>query len=75
MKQAIRLIDTNTAIVFYGGYLGRKYFDEIVDKIKSVPTEEKCDWLIKFLEERNFHIVDICSNAARFPDSSNTIII
>lgn len=74
MKQTIRLIDVNKAITFHG-YLGRKYFDEITDKIESVSIENKCDWLIKFLKEKNYDIIDICSNATLFPDSPDTIII
>lgn len=74
MKQTIRLVDVNKSVTFHG-HLKREHFDEIANKIKSIPTEDKFNWLIKFLEETNYHIVDVCFNAMLFSDSPDTIVL
>ncbi len=55
MIDAIEILELKTAIVFYG-YLEKTHYEELDERIKDIKKEDKLQFLINFLKNKNYKI-------------------
>lgn len=55
MIDVIEILELKIGIVFYG-YLEKSHFEELNKKIKNVKKEDKLQFVINFLKNKNYRI-------------------
>lgn len=60
MIDSIEILELKIGIIFYG-YLEKVYFEELDERIKNVKERDKLQFVINFLENRNYKIKTISS--------------
>lgn len=74
MIDSIEILELKIGIVFYG-YLEKAYFEELDERIKNVKKKDKLQFVINFLENKNYKIKTISSTKFdMFPASTGHLI-
>ena len=60
MIDAIEILELKIGIVFYG-YLEKTHFDELSKRIENIKKEDKLQFVIKFLNNKNYKIKKVSS--------------
>lgn len=55
MIDAIEIVELKIGIVFYG-YLEKTYFEELDKRIKNIKKEDKLQFVINYLKNKNYKI-------------------
>lgn len=73
MTDAIEILELKIGIVFYG-YLDNAHFEKLNKKITCAKKEEKLQFVINYLKNKNYKIKKISSTKIGFPAEIGHVI-